>query len=259
MKFFIPFLAAAILFAQSTFASLNYSYTGLGFADGSGQITITYPTDYAGGTHSESGIGIGQLHMLNPLDASTFNAFCLSPSGILTPGPAAYNVLTLEQAKNGLNPPSWSLSGGIENAAYIWAQNQGALTTNAQGAALNLAMWAAVYNSTAVGVTTESGRFSISGAGVSADIQQAYSADIAQLNGATQSAILANYNANTAYILRPVNPSMQDLIVISSVPPPPPVLAPEPSTIFGLLFLGLFVAGQMVTERIKAPVPARAR
>ena len=260
MKSFLTSLAATVLLAASAFASLDYTYTNLGLADGSGQITITYPTNYSGGTHSESGVGIGQLDMRNPLDGSTFNAFCLSPSGQLFAGTAAYTVLTLDQAKYGLNPSAWSMTGGIENAAYIWSQHQGTITTNAQGAALNLAMWAALYNSTGVGAMTDTGRFSVSGSGFSTAIQQAYEADIAQLNGTAQSAILANYSANPGYILRPVDASMQDLIVLPGVIPAGLraglAVAPEPSTVFGLLFLGAFVAGQMVTERIKRPLLA---
>ncbi|MEI6561201.1 MAG: hypothetical protein WCO68_03850 [Verrucomicrobiota bacterium] len=263
MKSFLTSLAATVLLATSAFASLDYTYTGVGLADGSGQITITYPTNYTGGSHSESGIYVGQLDMRNPLDGSTFNAFCLSPSGILSPGTAAYNVLTFDQAKYGNNPAAWSLTGGIENAAYIWNQNQGKITTAAQGAALNLALWTALYNSTAVGVVDDSGRFSVSGSGFTDSIEHAYSSDLAQVNGASKSAILANYSSNPGYILRPVNATMQDLIVLpGAVPPgmrPGLAVAPEPSTIFGLLFLGVFVFGQTLAEKLKLPVLAKAR
>ena len=250
-----------MLLVSSGFASLDFTYTGAGLADGSGQITITYPTNYTSGTQSEAGIYVGQLDMRNPLDSSTFNTFCLSPSGSLSPGTAAYNVLTFEQAKYGSNPSAWSMTGGIENASYIWSQNQGKITTNAEGAALNLAIWSALYNSTAVGTMTDTGRFSVAGAGFSLAIQQAFEADIAQLNGASQSAVLASYNSNAGYILRPVNTSMQDLIVLPGVVPAGirAELAPEPSTVFGLLFLGVFVAGQMVTERSKLLALARVR
>ena len=263
MKSFLTSLAATVLLAASAFGSLDYTYTGLGLADGSGQITITYPTNYSGGSQTESNIGVGQLNMRNPLDGSTFNAFCLSPAGQLFPGTAAYTVLTFEQAKYGANPADWSHNGGIENAAYIWAQNQGTITTNAQGAALNLALWTALYNSTAVGVVDDSGRFSVSGSAFNGAIEHAYSADLAQVNGASKSAILANYSANPGYILRPVNTSMQDLIVLPGVIPAGMraglAVAPEPSTIFGLLFLGVFVFGQTAIERIKQPLLARIR
>ena len=263
MKKILIYLAATTLFAASAFASLDYTYTGPGLADGSGQINITYPTNYTGGSKSESGIYVGQLDMRNPLDGSTFNTFCLSPSGLLSPGTSAYNVVTLEQAKYGSNPAVWSQTGGIENAAYIWTQNQGKITTSAQGAALNLAMWSALYNSTAVGTMTDSGRFSVGGAGFSPAIQQAYEADIAQLEGAAPSAILSNFSQNPGYILRPVDTSMQDLIVLPGVIPAGIrnglAMAPEPSTVFGLLFLGVFVGGQMVVERSKQLALAKAR
>ncbi len=260
MKSFFKILAVAVLLSANARASVDYSYVGPGLADGSGGIQVTFPTDYVGGSHSESGIYVGQLHMSNPLDGANFNAFCLSPGGLLTPGPAAYNVLTLDQAKYGMNPAAWSLTGGIENAAYIWAQKNQTISTAAEGAALNLAMWAALYNSTAVGALVGSDRFSVSGA--SAEIQQAFAADIAQINAASQSAILSNYSADPGYILRPVNPTMQDLIVLPGAVPESmqAQLAPEPSTVFGLAILGLFVAGQMVAENLRrAPLLGGAR
>jgi hypothetical protein len=261
VKKLFTLFASLVLLSASARATLDYTYTGPGLADGSGQITITYPTNYTGGSKSESGIYVGQLNMSNPLDASTFNAFCLSPAGNLT-GTQAYNVLTLESAKYGLNPAAWSLTGGIENAAYIWTLKNANINTAAEGAALNLAMWAALYNSTAVGATTGSGLFSVTGAGYSSAIETAFNADIAQLNSASQSAILANFSTNPGYILRPVNASMQDLIVLpSSIPESMRVQmasAPEPSTILGIAFLGLLVMGQMVTERLKLPESAKA-
>jgi len=258
MKKILIRLAALVLVVTSAQAALDYTYTGPGLADGSGQIDITYPTNYTGGSHSEGGIYVGQLDMRNPLDGQNFNAFCLSPAGSLSPGTAAYNPITLQNAKYGSNPAAWSMTGGIENAAYIWEQNNQTITTSAQGAALNLAMWAAVYNSTAVGDMTGSGLFSVSGAGFSPEIQQAYTADIAQLNSASQSAILSNFNQNTAYILRPVDTSMQDLIVMPGAIPANErnqlVAAPEPSTVFVLALLGVLVFGRAAAERLKLPV-----
>ena len=260
MKSFFKILAAAVLLSASARASLDYTYVGPGLADASGQINVTFPTDYVGGSHSESGIYVGQLNMRNPLDGATFNAFCLSPGGVLSPGMAAYNVLTLEQAKYGVNPAAWSQTGGIENAAYLWSQNNQTITTSAQGAALNLAMWAALYNSTAVGAAIDSGRFSVSG--YSAEVQQAFAADLAQLNGTSQGAILANYSANPGYVLRPVNASMQDLIVLPGAIPEGMraqwAVAPEPSTVFGLGLLGLWVTGQMIAGKLKR-LPAFAK
>jgi len=262
MKTFTAFVVAALA-VTSAQASLDYTYTGPGLADGSGQIDITYPTDYIGGSHTEAGIYVGQLDMSNPLNGQTFNAFCLSPGGHLSVGTAAYNAITLESAKFGLNPPSWSVTGGIENASYIWAQDNQTITTNAQGAALNLAMWAALYNSTAVGTTTGSGLFSISGAGFSPEIQSVYAADLAQLNAASPSAILSNFSQNTGYILRPVDASMQDLIVLPSAIPADVrnqlVAAPEPSTVFGLALLGLLVFGQALVEKLKLPALAKIK
>lgn len=251
----LTLLGIAGFLTLSAQASINYTYLKPGYADGSGKITVTYPTNYSGGVKSESGIYVGQLNMKDPVTNQTFTTFCMSPDGGLSPGTYAFNPITLEDAKYGSNPATWSMTGGIENAAYLFSLHTGTIANSAEGAALNLALWAALYNSTAVGSMTTSGRFSISGAGLSPAIQAAYAADIAQLNAAGQSTVQSLYNQNPAYILRPVNTSLQDLIVLpSSIPAEflaANAAAPEPSTFVGAALLGLLAVGRMVPNKLK--------
>jgi len=244
--------ASAVLLTMNAQASIDFTYLGPAHADGSGQITITYPTDYTGDTRSENGIWVGQLTMQNPSSGQTFSSFCLSPAGNLSPGTASYTPLTFAQAKYGSEPPTWSMTGGIENAAYLWEMNNGSITTNAQGAALNLALWTAIYNSTAVGTAPSTGRFSVTG--ISPEIAAAYAADMAQLNAADPSAVEEAYSDNSGYILRPTDSSMQDLLVLPGALPADFLAnanAPEPSTVFGMGFLGVMAFGGFVGERLK--------
>ena len=213
------------LLSMTSRASIDYIYFDPGYRESSGQITVTYPND-SGGESSLSGMAMGEVIVEKVSTNELFSAFCLSPAGDLGYAAAAYNPITPEAAKYGLNPSTWSTTGGIENAIYIWNQHFTTLTNNTEGAALHLALWAALYNSSAVGNVTTSGRFSVSGAGFSPEIQAAFDADIAEINAAGQSAVESVFKQNPATILRPVDSSMQDLLI----DPPPAVPEPSPPT-----------------------------
>ena len=238
-------LGIAGLLATHARASLDYLYVNPGFADGSGQIDVRFPTDYSGGVGYNSGMWVGELTMKDPATDQAFTAFCLSPTGLMYPGLAAYNPLTPDAAKYGLNPATWSPSGGIENAVYIWNQNRLTLTNNTGGAALGLAIWAALYNSTAVGNVSLNGPFSVSGAGLTPEMLSLGLSQIAALNAAGQSGVESVYNQHPATILRPVDASMQDLIIPNPAhSSPAPALAPEPSSFFALAALLATTAGK---------------
>jgi hypothetical protein len=85
---------------------------------------------------------------------------CLSPSGNLDYGTHAYVEESFAQASPGFNPPAWSVPNGIVNASYLWRHFSASViaSNNAnEGAALMLAMWDALYNSTGVGTLDASG------------------------------------------------------------------------------------------------------
>ena len=219
-------------------ASIDYIYFGPGYRENSGQITVAYPND-SSGESSLSGMSMGAVIVEKVSTNELFSAFCLSPAGDLGYAAAAYNPITPEAAKYGLNPSTWSTTGGIENAVYIWNQHNATLTNNTEGAALHLALWAALYNSSAVGSMTTSGRFSVSGAGFTPEMQALYASDIAELNTAGQNAVKSVFNQNMATVLRPVHSGMQDLLID---PPPaapgpplpasdPPLTPPQPSAL----------------------------
>ena len=239
-------LGIAGLLAVSARASVDYLYVNPGFADCNGQIDIAYPTDYSGGVGYDSGMWVGQWNMENPATHQPFRAFCLSPTGLMYPGIAAFDPITPEAAQYGMNPSTWSTTGGIENAIYIWNRHSNTLASDTEGAALGLALWAALYNSTAVGAITDSGRFSVSGAGFTAPMEAAFASYIAELNAAGPSEVESVFHQNPATILRPVNPVMQDLIVPGSPP-----MAPEPSPLFTLAALLAVVGGKWLFVRGK--------
>jgi len=239
-------LGIASLLAVNARASVDYLYVNPGYADCNGQIDIAYPTDYSGGVGYDSGMWVGQWNMENPATHQPFAAFCLSPTGLMYPGVAAFDPISPEAAEPGLNPSTWATTGGIENAIYIWNRHSNTLTSNTEGAALSLALWAALYNSTAVGSATASGRFSVSGTGFTPEMETMYASYIAEVNAAGQSGVESVFAQHPATILRPVNPIMQDLIV-----PGAPPMTPEPTPIFALAALLAMVGGQWLFLRVK--------
>ncbi|MCX6968176.1 MAG: hypothetical protein NTZ46_10450 [Verrucomicrobia bacterium] len=218
--------------AVSARASMDYLYVNPGYADTTGQIVINYPTDYSGGEANNGGMWVGQWNMENPATHETFTAFCLSPTGLMYPGMAAFDPITPEEARYGLNPSTWSLAGGIENAVYLWNLHSSTVASNTEGAALSLALWAALYNSTAVGSATASGRFSLRGEGFTPEMESIYVAYLSELNTAGSGAVESVFDHHPATILRPVNPVMQDLMIPASSR-----MTPEPSAFFALAAL----------------------
>ena len=120
IRSFLSLVGMTVFLSLNANASMDFTYLNPAYADGSGRITVTYPTNYVGGETSESGIWVGQLQMRNPVTGQQFTSFCLSPEGGLSPGTAAYNPISLEAAKYGNEPSTWSTTGGIENASYLW-------------------------------------------------------------------------------------------------------------------------------------------
>lgn len=92
-------------------------------------------------------------------DGTTLIGTILSPSGTLSFGTHTYAEETFNQANPGYNPKAWS-TDGIYNASYLWQQfskNVIASGSANQGAALTLAMWDILYNSTGFGTLASNG------------------------------------------------------------------------------------------------------
>jgi hypothetical protein len=100
--------------------------------------------------------------------ASTLYSVCLSPAGLLDENPHSYVVESFAAANPGIFPAAWA-SGtvqgvlqywGIENAAYLWntfgmnivnGTGGQAGNSDARGAALEFAIWTALYDSKGYG------------------------------------------------------------------------------------------------------------
>jgi hypothetical protein len=154
--------------AEASFENMTFTWSGTyyqaGFSD----------DNYAPGspTHliaSDDAIGIykfttdGTYGVPNPL-----YSICLSPAGLLDANPHTYTIETFATANPGIFPAAWA-SGvvggvqqlwGIQNASYLFNTfgmkiinntSGQAGDQNAQSAALEFAIWTALYDSTAYG------------------------------------------------------------------------------------------------------------
>lgn len=115
-------------------------------------VTYTYTGETAGGVIIALNIGtfagnvqVGEYNMTTS-DAgfpSLLKTYCTDVGSDLT-SPYTYTPTPLSSAI-GVNP-TW-ISGGIQNAAKLWANDKGAATTGIQTAGLQLAIWEALNNS----------------------------------------------------------------------------------------------------------------
>jgi hypothetical protein len=86
---------------------------------------------------SQTGLTIG----------SGFNSVCLSPEGTLYFNQGYdYTYQSFSGAYDGINPSGYWSANGIQNAAYLWNQFGGKVTSPDQGTALSLAMLEVLYN-----------------------------------------------------------------------------------------------------------------
>jgi hypothetical protein len=133
------------------------------------------------GTHYEAGftgqyingadaIGIYAFNVQNDGGTGISNPFysvCLSPAGLLDGNQHTYNVVPFGSANPGIYPSAWAWNGdsahpqywGVQNAAYIWntfgmniVDNTDSVgVQNQRAAALEFAVWTALYDSTGYG------------------------------------------------------------------------------------------------------------
>jgi hypothetical protein len=200
---------------------------------------------------------------------TTFWSTCLSPGGELDGGYYSYNYepFSAEGVGNGINPPAWTsgtVNGqtqywGIQNASYMWnywATATSGLKSSAlhgldapdAGAALEIAMYVALYDSTGYGAYTET-KFVPAASGpnaFSSGMLAAINDDLAVLDPTTVS-----NNLSAGFVLVPTNPnssgpSGQEFIFFS--PDMNNVSAPEPmatSMLGGLIALFAVTGGSV--------------
>jgi len=173
-----------------------------------------------------------------------FWSTCLSPGGLLDSGSYNYTLETYAAANGGLNPSAqWAgyVSGvtpgyGIQNAQYLWRLYGAGVMSGAYGnkndagAGLALAMYAALYNSTAYAAAPSSGSFKVTTASSGA------TADMTSFLNGLAAAGAATVQANSAlgYVFEGTNPNNdgtggptgQELIInYSPVPEPTTMVA----------------------------------
>jgi hypothetical protein len=211
-----------------------------------------YLTGYAGGAHDLTLDGVNGSHIaarLNMQESTSgsgvagfanFNTVCLSLNGTLYWGNYQYTQEAFS-GEMGLNP-EWGTGNGpgntgvnatsayraVCNAALLYATYKDLGTTD--WGALQIAVWAALYNTDNSGALTGN-RFSMAYNGIDATeaLAQTY------LNN-TLATPAGDY---VGYMLKPVNGSMQELILT-----PTPV--PEPTTVIaGVLLLLPFGASTL--------------
>jgi hypothetical protein len=182
----------------------------------------------------------------NPSLSTPFWTTCLSPNGVLDTAQHKYDFDTFAQANPGIYPSAWANPGGaplagIQNANYIFSQIEGPILNGTsgqagssadQGAAMALAMYDALYNSTGYGsVATGSAQGGFYIPGLAGHVLADYNTDIGVLN--TKQATVDQITQPTGYVLVPdpqAYGSDQDMILLATgIPQGSPV--PEPATI----------------------------
>ncbi len=204
-------------------------------------------------TDDEIGIYNFNVGAINPPSganiSSPFYSVCVTPTGSVSIGNLlTYTVTPLASAteQGPGTPPAWANpagapQAGIANAYYLFSQVSGSIdngtgiageqgTKAEQAAAMALAMYKVLFNSTGYGAYASSGAldtFSLSGTNSAENYD--YNADLL---------VVKNLSAlETGYILEPPVDN-QDMVLVAGDVPQTPSPVPEPTTVFaGLLLL----------------------
>jgi hypothetical protein len=123
-----------------------------------------YTADYINGSDA---IGIYRFNTSGSGIPDPYWSVCLSPAGLLDGSTHQYNILPFSAANPGIYPSAWAWGvvgitpqyWGINNAAYLWnkygmgiVNNTGSIGyQNQRAAALEFAVWTALYNSMGYG------------------------------------------------------------------------------------------------------------
>jgi hypothetical protein len=189
-------LAIGISTSLTAKAAIALQYTDSGTYAEAG-----FSPDSGGYINGNDLIGIYHFNV-NPVGAlpNPFYSVCLSPAGLLDRDWHDYTTISFQQANPGIFPNAWKYGTGpggteywgIQNAAYLWNtygmsivnSASSAATKNDQSAALEFAIWSALYNSTGYGhVNTGTGSGVWHPNGLNATIQGYFDSDLAALNG----------------------------------------------------------------------------
>lgn len=282
-------VAAAVLLAASTHASVTMGLSsatapgGAYYASEEGSAFDATLTGYGTIVSTTDLIGIYKFTVSpggSPSLGTSYYATCISPLGGLSTTPATYNQENFATAAPGINPPDWAggqpaqdpVDGGygIQNANYLYnnpvigasaiiataGPNGGNATADAEGAALALAMYTVLYNSTGLGTYDNAysalggpiGPFKITGRLVNnAAVYADYKNDLNYVSGMESSTPVEGG------VLVPAVSTGQDLILIGGYQNANPV--PEPTTIIaGALLLLPFGASTLRIIRRKSAV-----
>jgi hypothetical protein len=155
--------ASAIVFSSGTSAKADLTLTltdATSKAEDGFVATVNDPNPggMSGTLTSGELVGIYDFSVTGFGSVNSLWSTCISPLGVLDWNTHTYAEETFSAASPGYNPADWAVVGGqpvgIENAQYLWRLYSPTIIASgnaAQGAGLELAMWAALYNSTSYG------------------------------------------------------------------------------------------------------------
>ena len=151
-------MAIVLCGAMSTMATVTMNFTWSGTLYQAGFTADLNSPNYNGQVvNTDDAIGIYAFDIdepSSPYVQSPFYSVCLSPAGLLDENTHTYTVQSFTTAGNGLYPDQWVQPFGINNAAWLWSQYGTSVRQsgdNASAAALEFAIWTALYNSTGYG------------------------------------------------------------------------------------------------------------
>jgi len=248
--------------ACSATASITMTFTWAGSLWQAGYTaTLNTPTYSGQVINGNDAIGIYAFDVAanpSPSVGSPFYSVCLSPAGLLNGGTYTYDAKQFSDASPGIYPSEWAVAGGqpvgINNAAYLWSTyGAGVLAdkNSAEAAALEFAIWTALYDSTAYGKLGND-YFTING--LSGDTATDYTKYLGDLTGSTFSGgftgdILEGTGAVSG---GPNSGQSQEFFLLQSGSQLTPV--PEPTTMVAgaLLLLPLGVSALRIVRKNRA-------
>jgi len=274
---------AAVLMAANAHASVTMGLSsatapgGAFFAAAEGSAFTASLSGYGTIVSATELIGIYQFTVApggSPSLGTPYYATCISPLGSLSTTPATYNEDTFAQAEPGTNPPKWAgapgVDGGygIQNANYLYQKLASTIIAGAKatggnnaaddaaGAAMALAMYTVLYNSTDYGKYNNAyaalggtmGPFQITGRlANNATVYGDYKNDLALVKSMNSTEAVAGG------VLVPKVSSGQELILIGGYQNGSPV--PEPTTIISgaLMLLPLGASTLRILRKSRAP------
>jgi hypothetical protein len=152
-------LAICVVGAQASITSIaiGNDYTISGDID-KGKAETGYVNNGAGGASYEH-VYAGAFYVnavpnpnsgAFPEDPLFFYTFC-TDVGVNWKSSDTYTAVQFGDAGNGVNPDWTTMPGAIQNASYLYNQNIGSVTSAAQYAGLQLAIWKVLYDTASDG------------------------------------------------------------------------------------------------------------